>query len=252
MRSEATRSHVPLRSSSSRARPTSAPGERAVSRDVRLAHRDPRRDRKLLALRVDRRSGRVDDRGTRRAVGLFTDEDAADRGGRLQPRRGVDDVARDHRLAERGARVHHHERLAGVHGDADLQVELRVRFVDRAHSLPHRERGANCTLGVVTERRRRAEQPHDRVADELLDDTAERLDLSSDGVVVRPEQRLHVLGVEPLGPRREADQVDEDHADETAFLIRCLVLADERLTAGEAEPRDRGVLLAASGAEAHG
>jgi hypothetical protein len=56
----------------------------------------------------------------------------------LQPRCGVDDIARDHRLAECRARVHHHERLTRVHGDADLQVELRVRLVDRAHSLAHR------------------------------------------------------------------------------------------------------------------
>ena len=74
---------------------------------------------------------------------------------------------------------------------------------------------------------------------------------SADGVVVRTEQRLHVLGVEPLGPRREADEVDEDDADEAALLVRCLVLADERLAAREAEPRDGGVLLAAGGAEAH-
>jgi hypothetical protein len=69
--------------------------------------------------------------------------------------------------------------------------------------------------------------------------------------VVRTEQRLHVLGVEPLGPRGEADEVDEDDADEAALLVRCLVLADERLAAREAEPRDRGVLLAASSADAH-
>ena len=39
--------------------------------------------------------------------------------------------------------------------------------------------------------------------------------------------------------RREADEVDEDDADEPALLVRRLVLAGERLAAGEAEPRDR-------------
>ena len=108
---------------------------------------------------------------------------------RLQPRGGVDDVARGHALARLGPRVERDERLAGRDADADLELALlRERVADR-------ERGADGSLGVVLVRDRRAEDRHHRVADELLDRAAEALELGANARVVGLEQRAHVLGV---------------------------------------------------------
>jgi len=58
-------------------------------------------------------------------------------------------------------------------------------------------------------RDRRAEDRHDRVADELLDRSSERFDLGSQTRVVRTEDRTHVFGIELLGASGEPDEVDE-------------------------------------------
>jgi hypothetical protein len=97
---------------------------------------------------------------------------------------------------------------------------------------------------VVAERGGGAEDADDCVADELLDEAAEGLDLAPDRVEVRTQERLDVLRVEMLGPRREADQVDEDDADE-APLLPAAAFGLERDPASQAEPRDGGVLLTA-------
>ena len=65
-----------------------------------------------------------------------------------------------------------------------------------------------------------------------------------DARVVRRQQRAHVLGVEPLGARREADEVGEEDGDDLALLPRRLG-GLESGAAGEAEPRAFRVLLAA-------
>ena len=86
--------------------------------------------------------------------------------------------------------------------------------------------GADRALGVVLVRGRRAEERHHRVADELLDGAAVALELGADALVVRAEERLDVLGVELLGPLREADEVAEDDRDDlalSAWLARAMV-----------------------------
>jgi len=65
---------------------------------------------------------------------------------------------------------------------------------------------------------RRAEDGHHGIADELLHDAAEGLQLVAHRPVVRREDRAHVLRVELLGARREADEVDEDDADDPPLL----------------------------------
>ena len=127
----------------------------------------------------------------------------------LEARGGVDDVARHHRLAERRPCVERNERFARVDRDPKVEIDAEVT---------HRERGANRALRIVAECGRRAEDAHHRVADELLDDAAERLDLAPDGVVVRHRGWRARPRVELLGTGGEADQVDEDHADEAPFL----------------------------------
>lgn len=100
-------------------------------------------------------------------------------------------------------------------------------------------------------RDRRAEDAHDRVADELLDEASERLDLAAYALVVRREDRVHVLRVELLGPRGEPDKVDEDDADDAPLLLRDRLFSGERIRAGEAESRDVGILLTTGRADGH-
>lgn len=49
---------------------------------------------------------------------------------------------------------------------------------------------------------------------------AAMLDLRPDPRVVRIEEGAHVLRVEPLGIRREAHEIDEDHRDDAPLLAR--------------------------------
>ena len=74
-------------------------------------------------------------------------------------------------------RTERDERLAGVHGDPQLQVEVQLARVELLCAVAHRQRPAHRALGVVAVGRRRAEDRHDRVADELLDGSPERLQL---------------------------------------------------------------------------
>ena len=130
---------------------------------------------------------------------LFADQHASDRRRRLEARRGVDHVAGDHRLSHRRPCIQGHERFSRVDGDPHFQVEAGIRGVHGRCGVPDGQRGADRALGIVTERCWSAENSDDRIADELLDHTAEGLDLGADGVVVGAEQSLHVLGIQPLG-----------------------------------------------------
>ena len=124
------------------------------------------------------------------------------------------------------------------------RVEVGDGIADGQH-------GANGPLRVVPVGGRRAEDGHHRVADELLDHASERLQLGANGLVVRIEDRANVLGIEPLGARREPDDVDEDDADDAALLARLARGALERGRAGEAEPGDFRIFLTAGGAGDH-
>jgi len=86
-------------------------------------------------------------------------------------------------------------------------------------------------------RHRRPEQRHHRVADEFLDRAPEALQLEAQTGVVRREQRTHVLGVELLGARGEADKIGKKNRNDLALLAARRLLARERHTAGIAEPR---------------
>src|SRR5262249_15280409 len=59
---------------------------------------------------------------------------------------------------------------------------------------------------------------HRGVADELLDDAAEPLDLAAERLEEELQALADVLGVALFGMRRRIDDVDEEHRDELAFL----------------------------------
>ena len=176
--------------------------ETALAGRVGRAQRQPRSQRLELPLGDDRRGRLVGDCAVGGGVCLLTDEDPVDRCRRLETRGRVDDVARDHRLAELRPVVERHERLAGIDRDPQLEIKVLVALVHLPNGVAHRERRAHRALCVVAERRRRTEDRHHRVADELLDDPAERLDLPPDARVVRGQDRPHVLRVQLLGPAR--------------------------------------------------
>ena len=153
-----------------------------------------------------------------RAVGGLADQDAVDRRRRLQPRRGVDDVAGRHPLAAGGVGTQHDQRLAGVHAHAHVQVEAGLFVVQPRDRGPDRERRAHRPLRIVLVGDRRAEQRHHRVADELLDRAAVVLQLLAQQRVVGSEGAAHVLDVHPLAAAGEADQVGEQHRHHLALL----------------------------------
>ena len=232
------RSELPLSADERRAQAH----RRRRRRSVRAPRRPPRRDTgSALPFAWMGSASRYSIDIPRRAIRGVSDEDAVDRRGRLHPRCGVDDVAGDHRLALGRPRAEGDERLARVHGRAEVEV------VDR---VANGERRANGALRVVLVCGRSAEHGHDRVADELLDRAAVPLDLVAQPRVVRRKRRADVLGVEPLGAAGEADEVGEENGDDLPLLPRGL--RGQRGPAAAAEAEALWILLSALGADDHG
>ena len=149
------------------------------------------------------------------APGRLADEDAVHRCGGLEARCRVDDVARGHALARFRTRTECDQRLARIHRDPHLKLLFLL-----AHPVADRERGSHGSLGVVLVGDWRAEERHDRIADELLDSAAEELELGAQACVVRTEQRSHVLGIHVLRARREADEIGEQDRHDLPLLTR--------------------------------
>jgi hypothetical protein len=170
----------------------------------------------------------------------------------LQASRSVHDVAGDHGLAVAGTGVERHDRLAGVHGNPGLEVQLGVGRVELGERLPDRERGADGALCVVAVGERRAEDGHDRVADELLHEAAEPFDLDPKALVIAAEDGAHVLRVEGFRARCEADEVGEEDGDDAPFLVLSRSVGRECGSASRAEIRVFRALLAALRALRHG
>jgi hypothetical protein len=170
--------------------------------------RPPHRQRVGLALDHHRGHRLVVEQGPGGPPGGLADEHAADRGHPLQAGGGVDDVA-DHALAPVAVGGHHH--LAGV--DPDPHRELQF-----LHGAEDGQAAADGPLGVVLVGRGDAEHAHDAVADELVHDPPEPLDLVAQPGVVGAQQGPHVLGVGPVGAGREPGQVAEQHGHDPPLL----------------------------------
>ncbi len=163
----------------------------------------PHRDRLRLPFRLDRGRLLVLHGVAGGPLGRLAHQDPVHGGGGLEPSGGVDDVAGCHALAALGLCVEPDERLA--RGDPDPQLET---FLER--EVVNGERRPHGPLGIVFVRDRCAEQRHNRVPDELLHRASVPLELRAHPRVVRPQQSLHVLGIEALRARREAHQVAEE------------------------------------------
>jgi hypothetical protein len=141
--------------------------------------------------------------------------------------------------------------FAGVHRAAHGELETGVLVVELVDGREDAQRRAHSPLGVVLVRNRCAEDGHHRVPDELLDRSAETLNLQFHARVVRPQARTDILGIGLLGSRGEADQVDEQDRDDLSLLRprpRGLV---DRGTAGPAESCPLRVLFTALGTCRH-
>ena len=173
--------------------------------------RQPRRDALLLALRLDRVGGLVADDPGGRSVGRFVDERAAGRSRRLQARGRVDHhIARGIELA---GPAEQDQRLAARDADAHAQPRgVRRSLLQLRDARADREPCADCPLGIVLVGR--AEDGQHAVAGEVRDDTAARLDLTLQQLLVRAHQHADVLDVDQLGTAREAHQVGGQHADD--------------------------------------
>jgi CDGSH-type Zn-finger protein len=100
----------------------------------------------------------------------------------------------------------------------DLHPRGHAVRVQRCDVAEHPDPAADCPFGVVPVRERGAEDRDSGVADELLDDPAETLDLSAEGVEEQLQPFAHVFGVVALGVRRGVDDVDEQDRNELALL----------------------------------
>ena len=80
-------------------------------------------------------------------------------------------------------------------------------------STPDPQRGVDRALSVVLVGDGGAEQRHDAVAEELVDRALVAVDLVQHQLEGPVHESVDVLGVEPLGERREPRDVDEEDRD---------------------------------------
>ena len=158
-------------------------------------------------------------------------------GGLLEPRRDVDGVAGDERVAF--ARDH----LARVDTDAGLQAEL----TDRGAHLPG---GAHCAQGIILARYRHTKHRHHRVADELLDGAAVAFEDRAHFVVVAAHRGPQCFGVGAVAERRRAGEIAEDDCHDLPHFARGGG-GGERRAAVSAELEAVRVLLTAGCADPH-
>ena len=170
------------------------------------------RNRRLLALE-DLVPGRFEcDRLVGGTLGGLADQDGSGLRDRLQPRRGVDQVARDHALVRRPDRDC---RFAGQ--DPGAGADAGAERLDRGDDVEGR---ADCPFGVVLSGDRGAPYGHDRVADELLDRAAVATDHLAGEIEVARQELAGLLRVPALRKRCEAHQVSEQDRDKATFRDR--------------------------------
>ena len=178
------------------------------------AQRAMQRHRLLLPLQLVRARSLVDDGGLARPPCRLADEHGSRLRLRLDARRSVHEVARDHALpfgTERDRSLAGEDARAGRKlGRADLVPEGR----DGCDEVEGR---TNRALGVVLRRGRRPPDRHDRVADELLDGAAVQLNEPAAGVEVAREELAHLFRIAALRQGREADEICEEDRHEAAL-----------------------------------
>ena len=153
----------------------------------------------------------VRDRRLARPPCGLADEHRPRRRGRLDPGRGVHEVARHHALPfgtdrDRG--------LAGQDAGAGAELRCTDLLTQDRHGGRQVQTRAHRELGVVLGGDRRSPDRHHRVADELLDVPAVAADDLPGRLEVAGEQVADLLRVPRLRERGEAHQVREQHGDQ--------------------------------------
>ena len=181
----------------------------------------PGRDPVALALDLERADGIRPHRALDEPVRRVADQRPAGFCRLLEPLRHVHDVAGDDRLARPGIAG---DDLAGVDPDPDRELHapgLRQLLVEPREARLHLGRGPNGPEGVVLVRRRDAEDGHHRVADELLDGAAVRLERGAHLLEVARHDSADGLGVDPLAASGGVDDVAEEDGHGLARRARC-------------------------------
>ena len=153
-----------------------------------------------------------DDRPRCGALRRLAHEDGANGSNRLEPARGVDEVARHHALVRRPER------------DRSLARQHAGPGLDHGPEGPHRvdelQARSDGSLCVILMRERRSPYRHHGVADELLHRPAIATDDVPGEVEIAAQQLPGLLRVAALGKRREPDEIGEEDRDEAAFSDR--------------------------------
>ena len=205
--------------------------------------------RRTLPLDVHRHKRLVDDDSLGLPERLLRNRHLVHGRGRLNARRRVHDVAGDDPLTLLGSRVQRNDCGSGVDTDPHLELELGLSLVQLGDRLDDPKPCADCPLGIVLVRDRRAENSHDGIADELLDRAAVALELVPHARVIRANASADILGVGILRGCREADQVAEENRNDLPLLVSRRDGGGQRAGAIVAEPRAVGVLRPAPWAD---
>ena len=128
-------------------------------------------------------------------------------------------------------------------GDADVHGQRAPeRRADVGHRPLDRVGRTHRAGRLVAVRDRRAEEGHHRIADVLVDTSAEAIDDRVDDAEVAFEQPVNVLRVEPLRQPRVAAEVSEQHRHGSALG---LARSDRRRRRRRGGARERGTAAAA-------
>ena len=226
--------------------------QRAQERRGSLAEQLPGEHGLALSFERELADGRELESVGREAVREVADVRLALRRSRLQP------LGEDHGVAEHGvvhARLAPEDARDAVPGvDAAVQRELcvvRKRLAEPGELAMHLEGDQERSLGVVLVGDRRPEEREQSVAGELLDVAAVAADDAAEGADDRIDDLEQVLGVEPVGKRRESRDVREERRDEPPLLWNLSPASMSRSATGPATKlRSASATLSVIGAAA--
>ena len=146
----------------------------------------------------------------------LADDDPHGRSYALQAGGGVHRVAHHEAVTGQRVDVEMDERAPGVDADAGAD-DLPAGRRQLRQPLQDPQAGAHGTLGIVLVRDRDAEDGDDGVADELLDEAAERGRHLPDERAEGQQQLVDVLRVGPFADGGEAAEVAEQSRDDSAL-----------------------------------
>jgi hypothetical protein len=182
--------------------------------------RPPQGKRPRLALRGNGLELLELEHPVRRAIRLLTQSDRVHRRRGLDARSRVHHVTRDDPLTPVGTRTDRHDCLTRVDPNAYLQLEVRIDRIQLVDRVKDAQPGSHRTLCVILMRRRRAEDSHHRIADELLDRPAKPLDLRAQTPVIRDDTSPHIFRIPTVRSRGESHQIAKQNRDDLPLLER--------------------------------